>query len=62
MTSAVSVTLTNRKEVAAGTMAFHFEKPQGFTFKAEAGGAKVQCQPATQRRREQQRPDVGSTQ
>jgi ferredoxin-NADP reductase len=34
MSSAISVTLTNRKEVAVNTMAFCFEKPRGFTFKA----------------------------
>lgn len=34
MTSAISVTLANRREVAVNTMAFHFEKPQGFAFKA----------------------------
>jgi ferredoxin-NADP reductase len=34
MSSAISVTLTNRKEVAVNTMAFYFEKPRGFTFKA----------------------------
>jgi ferredoxin-NADP reductase len=27
--------LIRREEVAEGTMAFHFEKPPGFTFKAE---------------------------
>lgn len=26
--------LIRREEVAEGTMAFHFEKPSGFTFKA----------------------------
>jgi ferredoxin-NADP reductase len=26
--------LRSRQEVAAGTMAFHFEKPEGFTYKA----------------------------
>lgn len=26
-------TFQARKEVAEGTMAFHFEKPEGFTFK-----------------------------
>ena len=28
------IKLTSKKEVASGTMAFHFEKPKGFTFKA----------------------------
>ena len=28
------VKLKNRREVAEGTMAFHFEKPPGFAFKA----------------------------
>jgi len=27
-------TLTRREEVAEGTMAFHFEKPSGFSFSA----------------------------
>ena len=27
-------TLRRKEEIAAGTMAFHFEKPEGFTFKA----------------------------
>ena len=26
--------LKGRQEIAAGTMAFHFEKPEGFTYKA----------------------------
>jgi ferredoxin-NADP reductase len=30
----MSVALTNRKEVAAGTMSFYFETPRGFTFTA----------------------------
>jgi ferredoxin-NADP reductase len=34
MSSAIPVMLTNRKEVAVDTMAFYFEKPRGFTFKA----------------------------
>jgi ferredoxin-NADP reductase len=34
MSSALPVTLTDRKEVAVDTMAFYFEKPRGFTFKA----------------------------
>lgn len=29
----VNIKLTSKKEVASETMAFHFEKPQGFTFK-----------------------------
>ena len=28
------IKLTSKKEVASGTMAFHFEKPKGFTFKS----------------------------
>jgi ferredoxin-NADP reductase len=31
---AFRVTLKSRKEIAIGTMAFHFEKPQGFSFTA----------------------------
>ena len=30
----VNIKLKSKKEVASGTMAFHFEKPAGFTFKA----------------------------
>ncbi len=30
----VPIKLSNKQEVASETMAFHFEKPQGFTFKA----------------------------
>jgi ferredoxin-NADP reductase len=26
--------LKSRQEIAAGTMAFHFERPEGFTYKA----------------------------
>jgi ferredoxin-NADP reductase len=29
-----SSTLMRREEVAEGTMAFHFEKPSGFSFRA----------------------------
>ncbi len=29
-----NIKLRDRKEVAAGTMAFYFEKPSGFEFKA----------------------------
>lgn len=29
-----NVRLTGRREIASGTMAFHFEKPAGFTYKA----------------------------
>lgn len=32
--STYEITLTSSKEVAFGTMAFHFERPQGFAFKA----------------------------
>jgi len=32
------IKLKNRKEIAAGTMAFHFEKPAGFTFTAGQAG------------------------
>lgn len=32
------VKLKQRREIAAGTMAFHFEKPQGFLFKAGQTG------------------------
>jgi ferredoxin-NADP reductase len=28
------VKLKGRQEIALGTMAFHFEKPEGFTYKA----------------------------
>jgi len=31
---AVQARLMRREEVAEGTMAFHFEKPSGFNFKA----------------------------
>jgi ferredoxin-NADP reductase len=34
MDSVVSVALTQRREIAAGTMSFYFEKPRGFSFKA----------------------------
>ena len=34
MTSTVSATLKARKDVAAGTMSFQFERPEGFRFKA----------------------------
>ncbi len=30
----VNIKLKSKKEVASGTMAFHFDKPSGFTFKA----------------------------
>ncbi len=29
-----TIKLTRREEIASGTMAFHFEKPEGFTYKA----------------------------
>ncbi|MGH8657860.1 MAG: hypothetical protein ACREV4_05085 [Gammaproteobacteria bacterium] len=32
--SVYKVTLKKREEVAEGTIAFHFEKPTGFSFKA----------------------------
>jgi ferredoxin-NADP reductase len=32
--SVVSMALTQRREIAAGTMSFYFEKPRGFSFKA----------------------------
>lgn len=34
MTSTVAATLKDRMEVAAGTMSFSFERPEGFAFKA----------------------------
>src|SRR5919197_3380859 len=32
--AAYNVKLKSREEIAEGTMAFHFEKPEGFQFKA----------------------------
>lgn len=34
MATVYSTKLKNREEVASGTMAFHFEKPEGFVFKS----------------------------
>ena len=42
------IKLKNRKEVAAGTMAFHFEKPTGFTFTpGQAGDFTLSNPPET---------------
>lgn len=41
------IKLTRKQEIAAGTMAFYFDKPQGFTFKAGQYGDLTLIDPAS---------------
>jgi ferredoxin-NADP reductase len=44
--SIYKVKLKNKHEIAAGTMAFHFEKPEGFTYKAGQFGDYTRINPS----------------
>ncbi len=45
--------LRKKEEIAVGTMAFHFEKPVGFVFKAGQFGDFTLINPRRDRRRRQ---------
>lgn len=46
------VKLKGRREIAAGTMAFHFDKPEGFSYKAGQFGDFALTNPAEPTRKE----------